>query len=166
MELTPVINPYIPVLVALGLGMLIGLERTFAGKTAGLRTFGIVSMGAALFVVTAQLVLEDYIGVTTFDPLRIPSAIITGVGFLGAGLILFRENHIKGLTTAAGLWVACGVGIAAGFGYYILATFVTCLTLFVFTALWFVEQKLKSVSKPTEEMYIKNKKNSYDGDSE
>jgi len=151
MDIVTTVNPYIPLVIALLLGMLLGLERTFAGKTAGMRTYGLVSTGAALFVVISQMVLNDSIGIASFDPMRVPAAIITGVGFIGAGLILFRHNQLKGLTTAAGLWVASGVGIASGMGYFALATFTTFLTLFVFTGFWFLENKIKSFTKKTPE---------------
>lgn len=144
MELVTTTGPYMPLIVALLLGMLLGVERTFAGKTAGMRTYGLVSTGSALFVVISQIVLADSVGIASFDPMRVPSAIITGVGFIGAGLILFRHNQLKGLTTAAGLWVACGVGIASGMGLYAIAGFATFLTLFVFTGLWFVENRIKA----------------------
>lgn len=153
MEIVETVNPYVPILVALGLGMLLGVERTFAGKTAGMRTYGLVSMGAALFVVLSESLLAEYIGLTSFDPMRVPAAIITGIGFLGAGLILFQQNHLRGLTTAAGLWVACGVGIAAGLGYYLLALFATFLTLFVFTGLWFIENRIKMYRTPKTEVH-------------
>lgn len=143
------IVPYIDLILALVLGMLLGVERTFAGKTAGLRTYGLVSMGAALFVVIAKVSYADYIGLTNFDPMRVPAAIIVGVGFLGAGLILFHQHKLRGLTTAAGLWVSCGIGIACGLGMYTVAVFATFLTLFSFTALWFVEDRLKRIQAIT-----------------
>ncbi|PIR38366.1 MAG: hypothetical protein COV34_02040 [Candidatus Zambryskibacteria bacterium CG10_big_fil_rev_8_21_14_0_10_42_12] len=147
MEIAESLIPYTSMILALVLGMLLGIERTFAGKTAGLRTYGLVSMGSALFIVVTNIVLEDFIGLTSFDPTRVAAGIITGIGFIGAGLILFREHKLRGLTTAAGLWVACGIGIACGFGLYMIATFATFLTLFAFTALWFVEDRVRHLKQ-------------------
>lgn len=130
--------------LALILGGVLGMERTLAGKTAGLRTYGLVSMGSALLVITSQLVTDYYfsIGVRAFDPLRVASQIVVGVGFLGTGLIIFleREHRLSGLTTAAGLWVSAGIGMAVGFQLYGLAIGATALTLFTFTVLWLFEE--------------------------
>ena len=84
----------------------------------------------------------DLFGVSP-DPLRIASNIIVGVGFLGAGMIIFKDHQLTGLTTASGLWVAAGIGTAVGFGLYNLAIVATVLTLFVFTVLWYLESKIK-----------------------
>lgn len=129
--------------VALGLGVVLGIERVWAHKTAGIRTYALVSMGAALFVAISELVAEEYGAFSNFDPSRIASQIIVGIGFLGAGAIMFQGNRPVGLTTAGGLWVAAGIGVAVGFGLYSLAVIATILTLFVFVALWFVEAGLK-----------------------
>lgn len=126
--------------VALLLGMFLGIERAFAGKTAGMRTYALVSMGAALFVITSIVIGEEYIGRTSFDPLRMASQIITGIGFLGAGLIIFRNKKLSGLTTAAGLWVAAGIGIAVGYGFFDVGVIVSLLTLMVFTIVWYFER--------------------------
>jgi len=125
------------------LGILIGTERAVVGKRAGTRTFGLVAMGACLFMVTSLAVNSTYLGLVNFDPMRVAAAIVTGIGFLGAGLIIFRENSLRGLTTAAGLWVAAGVGIAVGAGLYVIAVYATILTLIIFTVFWFVEDRLK-----------------------
>lgn len=125
------------------LGLLLGAERSIAGKTAGMRTFALVSLGSCLFVITSVIITTQYLGKVNFDPMRVSAAIITGVGFIGAGLIVFRQNILRGLTTAAGLWVAAGVGAAVGFGLYTLAVFTTLVTLLIFTAVWFVEDRLK-----------------------
>lgn len=94
---------------------LIGLERELAGKAAGIRTYGLVGLGAAMFTVTAIY------GFGSLDyASRIVGGVITGIGFLGAGAILHTKVHVVGLTTAAGLWVAAGVGLAIGSGMYII----------------------------------------------
>lgn len=129
--------------VAMAFGLLVGFERLFAGKTAGMRTYALVSMGAALFVLTSVVVTSQYLGVTSFDPLRVASQVVVGIGFLGAGLIVFKGSRLTGLTSASGLWVAAGIGMASGFGLYGVALIATLLTLFVFTIMWYVENRIK-----------------------
>ncbi len=131
---------------AMFLGMLLGAERIMAQKTAGMRTYALVSMGSALFVIVSMIVTEVYLERTSLDPLRVMSQVIVGIGFIGAGLIIFRDSKVSGLTTAAGLWVAAGVGVACGYGLYAIAVLVTILTLFIFTMLWYVEKKIKELS--------------------
>ncbi len=138
---TTYIGMFMQVIVALVLGALVGLERLLAGKQAGMRTFGLVAVGACLFVMIGEAVAVQYHGVMNFDPLRVAASIVTGIGFIGAGLIIF-QHELKGLTTAAALWVASAIGVAVGFELYMLATFVTFLTLFVCVGLWFLERWL------------------------
>jgi putative Mg2+ transporter-C (MgtC) family protein len=136
--------PFLQILVALVLGSFLGIERSFAGKTAGMRTYGLVAMGSSLLIVASEIVNDSFIGVTNFDPMRLAASIIMGVGFIGAGLIILKEEKkLEGLTTAAGLWVACGIGITVGFGLWALAFFATFLTLFTFTTLWYIEKTFK-----------------------
>ena len=111
-------------LLALVLGLIIGTEREFVGKEAGTKTYSLVTLGAALFTTLA-------FDPNFPDPSRIISNIVVGIGFLGAGLIIFHESKIHGLTTAAGLWAMAGVGVAAGMGYFTLAVFSTALVLIV-----------------------------------
>jgi putative Mg2+ transporter-C (MgtC) family protein len=134
----------IKLVVAVLLGSTLGLERTLAHKTAGMRTYALVTMGAALFVIVAQTVADKYLaaGIRGFDPLHTASQVIAGIGFIGAGLIIFKDDKLFGLTTAAGLWVAAGIGLAVGYALYPVAIVATIITLLVFTALWFIEQRL------------------------
>lgn len=129
--------------IALILGVIIGLERVWAKKTAGMRTFALVSMGSALFVIISQQMVSYYIGFGDVNPLRMASQIITGVGFIGTGVIFSRDSKLMGLTTATSMWVVAGIGMSAGFGLYKLAIISTLLTLFIFIALWFVESAVK-----------------------
>ena len=126
-------------LAAMLLGMVMGAERSIAQKTAGMRTYALVAMGSALFVIISSLVASAFLGLVDFDPLRVTAAIIVGIGFIGAGVIIFRETTLQGLTTAAGMWVAAGVGVAVGFKLYLIAIFASMLTLFAFTAMWMIE---------------------------
>ena len=143
----------IRVSVAVGLGALLGLERTLAGKTAGMRTYSMVSLGSAIFVLVSQIILFPVQNAALSNPLLMASAIITGIGFIGAGLVIFQGNKIVGLTSAAGLWVAAGVGISAGYGLFQLCLVATIAALVIFTVLWFVEHLLKKLSygKETDE---------------
>lgn len=130
--------------LAMLLGGLIGTERAVVAKqAAGTRTFGLVALGACLFIVTGNEVHTAYLGIVNFEPLHIASAIVTGIGFIGAGLIIFRGNTLHGVTTAAGLWIAAGVGIAVGFGLYAIAIFATLLSLLMFSGMWYVENRFK-----------------------
>ncbi|MCX6754861.1 MAG: MgtC/SapB family protein [Candidatus Nomurabacteria bacterium] len=129
--------------VALSLGMIIGIERVWAHKTAGMRTYALVSMGSALFVIVSNEMVRYYAGFSGLNPLMIIAQIVVGVGFIGSGLIFSKESKMIGLTTATGLWVSAGIGMAAGFKLYSIAIIATTFTLFIFTILWFVEQQLK-----------------------
>ncbi|GAA1118597.1 MgtC/SapB family protein [Nocardiopsis composta] len=114
-------------LVALLLCSLIGLERQLRQKAAGLRTHTLVGVGAALFMLVSKwgftdvLLLDD----VNLDPSRVASQIVSGIGFIGAGLIFVRRDTVRGLTTAATVWVVAAVGTAAGAGLWLLAAAVT-----------------------------------------
>jgi putative Mg2+ transporter-C (MgtC) family protein len=112
----PQISALVRIILAGIVAGLIGLERELAGKAAGIRTYGLVGVGAAMFTVTA---IYGFGGSLDYAS-RIVGGVITGIGFLGAGAILHTKVHITGLTTAAGLWVAAGVGMAIGSGMYLI----------------------------------------------
>ncbi len=140
-SLTPVI---VQLIVAMLLGMVIGTERTLARKAAGLRTYGLVSLGACLLIVST-IAAGDVFGVTGAEITRVIAGLITGIGFLGAGVIILRDDNAVGLTTAAGLWVAAGVGVAVGLNLFGLAFVTTLLTLIIFTVFWFVEKQVSGI---------------------
>lgn len=138
-------------LVALLLGGIIGTERAvLARQAAGTRTFGLVSLGACLLIVIGNYVNSAYLGVVDFQPTFIAAAIVTGIGFLGGGLIIFRGESLHGITTAAGLWIAAALGIAVGYGLYAIAVYTTILTLIMFVGMWYVEDKFKHWFKDRE----------------
>jgi putative Mg2+ transporter-C (MgtC) family protein len=137
----------IKIIVAAVLGGFVGLERTVASKHAGMRTFALVAVGSALFIIISQLVVSQYIGLTNFDPLRVMASIVSGIGFLGAGMILMQKDALHGLTTAAGLWATAGIGAAVGFGMYYLATFTVLVILVLFTGMWFIEEWVREKLK-------------------
>jgi len=109
------------------LGLLIGAEREFRGHPAGLRTMALISAGSCMF--TGLGLIPEF--AKTVDPTRIAAQIVTGVGFLGAGSILRQGELVRGLTTAASIWVAASLGMAVGFGYYRVALFVTVVVVVV-----------------------------------
>ena len=133
--------------VAVGLGLLIGLERVLVHKEAGMKTHALVSMGSALFIIISELVALKYGNIAGFDPTRIASQVIVGIGFLGAGSIILQGNRLLGLTTASGLWVTAGIGMAAGFGFYSLAVIATVLVLFVLVMIYNFEKPIRKISE-------------------
>ncbi len=129
-------------LLAALLGLIIGTERAVvARRSAGMRTFALVSLGACIFTLTGVYVDAQHIGIINFDPMRIAAAIVQGVGFIGAGLMFYRGETVHGITTAAGLWVAAAVGVLVGFGLYPLAIFSAALTVGIFFGLWYIEHR-------------------------
>lgn len=134
-------------LVAVGLGLLIGIERIFVHKEAGMKTHALVSLGSALFVIISELISIKYINIGGFDPTRIASQVIVGIGFLGAGSIMFQDSRVRGLTTAGGLWVTAGIGMAAGFGFYSLAILATVLILFIFVVVKLAEDPIRELGE-------------------
>lgn len=128
------------VFVAALLGGIIGFEREYRAKEAGLRTHFLVAMGSALFMILSQFGFESQLGMPTIslDPSRIASQVVTGIGFIGAGTIIFQKHVIKGLTTAAGLWVTSAIGLTCGSGMYLLAVTATLLVLLCLETIYFV----------------------------
>lgn len=129
--------------VAACLGLFIGLERAVVHKEAGMKTHALVSIGAAVFVIISEMIAAKYGIFGSFDPSRVASQIIVGIGFLGAGSIILQGNKLMGLTTAGGLWVTAGIGMAAGFGFFSLAFIVTALIFLVLTAVNIVEKPIR-----------------------
>lgn len=132
--------------VAVILGTLIGGERLLVHKEAGMKTHALVSLGSAVFIIISELIVFKYGTVGGFDPTRIASQIIVGIGFLGAGSIILQGNRLLGLTTAGGLWVTAGIGMAAGFGFYGLAVITTVLVLFVLVVVNIFEKPIRRIS--------------------
>jgi putative Mg2+ transporter-C (MgtC) family protein len=110
---------------AMLLGGIIGLEREYRSKDAGFRTHFLVALGAALFTIISQYGFND--GVK--DTSRVAAQVVSGIGFLGAGLIVFQKNSVRGLTTAAGLWVTAAIGMACGVGMFAVSAIVTALIM-------------------------------------
>ena len=108
------------------LGAAIGLEREIRAKEAGVRTHFIVALGSAIFMIISQFGFADKF----HDVARVAAQVVSGIGFIGAGVIIFQKNAVRGVTTAAGLWVAAAIGMACGDGMYAVAVSATLLTLF------------------------------------
>src|SRR3989344_3811000 len=123
--------------LAVILGVLIGFERVLVHKVAGMKTHALVSLGSALFIIISEFITIKYANIGGFDPTRIASQIIVGIGFLGAGSIMLQGSRLRGLTTAGGLWVTAGIGMAAGFGFFALATIATIFVLLILTVIYF-----------------------------
>jgi len=114
--------------LAMILGGLIGIEREVTNNPAGFRTHTLVCMGAALVMLTSKSIFETYQGVAALDPLRLGAQVISGIGFLGAGTIIKDGSRVRGLTTAASLWVVACVGLAIGAGLYEMSVGATLLS--------------------------------------
>ena len=123
--------------LAVALGAIVGFEREFDDEPAGVRTHILVILGSTLFTILSM----DFFG--TSDPSRVAAGIVTGIGFIGAGAIFRAENKVKGITTAASLWVIAAIGMAVGLGFYIAAK-VTALLVF---AVLFVKRFLSKGKK-------------------
>lgn len=121
---------------------LIGLERQVHRRYAGLRTHILVSLGSCLIMLTSLYVFDIYRDKASLDPARIAAGVITGIGFLGAGAIIRDRDGVKGLTTAASLWVASGIGLAVGCGFQRGAIYTTALALIVLFFLRYFEDIL------------------------
>jgi len=118
-------------LAAAALGGLIGFEREFNEQPAGFRTHILVTLGAALFTMAGAYGIAEFVdaGVVRFDPTRVAAQVVTGIGFLGAGAILRQGINIRGLTTAASIWVTASIGVAVALGFWAPALITTALAL-------------------------------------
>ncbi|OSZ79473.1 hypothetical protein CAP35_14840 [Chitinophagaceae bacterium IBVUCB1] len=144
------------ILLAALLGMIIGLEREWSGKAAGFRTLMLVSVGSALFTIVSKHMAEP--GMASGD--RIASNIVTGIGFLGAGLIFRSEKGVRGLTTAATVWAAAAIGMAVGDGEYYIAVSATVLVWLILVVFYRIQLKFDAMMV-TREYHI-----TYDGSTE
>lgn len=136
--------------VAAVLGGLVGFDRERAESTAGLRTHAIVALGSALFMLVSMFGFANVIhppGVV-LDPSRIAAQIVSGIGFLGAGVIVFRKEFVHGLTTAASVWLVAAIGMAVGGGLYIIAVGTTVFAYAILAAVKPLERKLVVGRRP------------------
>ena len=117
--------------LSLVLGAVIGIERRRKGQIAGLRTFALISMGATLAMRISIYIPQEYMGLKNGDPGRIAAQVVSGVGFLGAGAIIQMKGSVRGLTTAAGIWMTACIGLAVGAGMYLISIIATLLIIFI-----------------------------------
>lgn len=122
-------------LIAAGLGTLVGLERELSGKDPGLRTFALIALGSCAFSLVSR---QPFFETGTGDPTRVAAQIVSGIGFLGAGAIFRGSRRVSGLTTAALMWVTAGIGMAVGFDRTDIAVSTTVIALVITLALRFV----------------------------
>ncbi len=133
-----VLNICLRLACAMLVGLVIGTEREYTRRPAGMRTHVLVSLGACVVAITGMMLHSGY----DADPGRLAAQVITGVGFLGAGTILREGFHVKGLTTAASLWTVACLGIAAGYGYYAIALAGTLFAFVTLTVLELLQDRL------------------------
>lgn len=126
------------------LGSIVGFERRRRGQTAGVRTFSLISMGSTMAMVLSVYVAEKY---GTGDPTRMAAQVISGIGFLGAGTIIQMKGSVRGLTTAAGIWMVSTLGMAVGCGLYMIALVATGLILFILILLERIEHRVSMRSE-------------------
>ncbi len=131
-------------LLAALLGSLIGIEREYKGKTAGIKTNMLITVGSCLI-----MIISREVGGGAWDPARIAAQVVSGIGFLGAGTIIQSRHFIKGLTTAATLWLLAGVGLAVGADYAVVATGATLLVLLVLILMGPIESFISRVGYKT-----------------
>lgn len=141
-EVTPVQATF-KLFLSLLLGSVVGLERKRKGQTAGIRTFALISMGATLAMIVSIYVPQEYLGhVANGDPSRIAAQVLSGIGFLGAGAIIQMKGSVRGLTTAAGIWMIAAIGLAVGVGMYVIACIATLFILFILLQLEKIEHRV------------------------
>ena len=134
------LQPFLQLLLAALLGGLIGLEREYKRKEAGLKTFSLICVGACFFTLVASYLAshQSYL----IDPARVIQAVAIGIGFVGSGIIIYRKGEIEGLTTAAALWATAAIGIGVGIKLYFLAILGTFLTIGILAGFRLIEEKV------------------------
>ena len=124
------------------LGCCVGVERKRKGQIAGIRTFALISMGATLAMILSIYVPQEYLGLKIGVPGRIAAQVITGIGFLGAGAIIQMKGSVRGLTTAASIWMVATIGMSVGVGMYIVSVAATALILVVLLFIEAIERRV------------------------
>lgn len=130
-------------ILSMVLGMVVGAERKRKGQVAGIRTFALISMGACLAMLLSIYVPQVYLGLKNGDPGRIAAQVITGIGFIGGGAMIHMKGSVKGLTTAAGIWMTAIIGMAVGIGMYLCSIGATLLILITLVSFEHYEKRRK-----------------------
>ncbi len=138
----------VKVAIAALLGAAVGFERELARKVAGIRTHSLVCLASALFTSISVDAFRDYVGTMGYDPSRIISNIVVGIGFIGAGAILRHGSKVEGTTTAASLWAIAAIGVTVGVGLFKEAVIITAIIYVVLYTVWFIEQKMRAKFGP------------------
>ncbi|HEQ78631.1 MAG TPA: MgtC/SapB family protein [Euryarchaeota archaeon] len=149
-----VIDALIKVLIAFLLGAVLGIEREMRKHPAGLRTHVLVTVGSTAFTLVGFEIYHQLVGTTMVDPGRVIQGVITGIGFLGGGAILKDRGHVKGLTTAAAIWIASAVGVLIGTNMFILAVTITVLAIIILSVMHKLELSVKKKSR-TYKLYVR-----------
>lgn len=136
-------NSFFRLLLSMLLGMVVGAERKRKGQIAGIRTFALISMGACLAMLLSIYVPQVYYGLKNGDPGRIAAQVITGIGFLGGGAMIHMKGAVRGLTTAAGIWMTAIIGMAVGIGMYVCSLIATGLVLVTLISFEQIEKRRK-----------------------
>lgn len=129
-------------LLSMVLGSIVGYERKRKGQIAGVRTFSLIAMGSTLAMLLSIYVPQEYLGLKNGDPSRIAAQVVSGIGFLGAGAIIQMKGSVRGLTTAAGIWMVAALGMAVGVGLYLVSIAATLLILFILMQLERIEHRI------------------------
>lgn len=142
-------------LLAMVLGLVLGLERVYAHKTAGMRTYALVSVASAAFITISLFIGENFLQFTDgFNPAFMAGHVIVGIGFLGAGLIMHKNGHIENLTTAAGIWACAAIGMMIGFGMIKEALFASIIIFFVLGVFSLIERAIRLAFYPEDAALI------------
>lgn len=137
------LNSIFRLVLSMVLGMVVGAERKRKGQIAGIRTFALISMGACLAMLLSIYVPQVYMGLKNGDPGRIAAQVITGIGFIGGGAMIHMKGAVRGLTTAAGIWMTAIIGMAVGVGMYMCSIGATILILLTLVAFEHYEKRRK-----------------------
>lgn len=125
------VNATFRLLLSMLLGALVGIERMQKGQQAGMRTFSLIATGATLAMLVSIFIPQEYMGLKNGDPGRIAAQVVSGIGFLGAGAIIQMKGSVRGLTTAAGIWMTAMIGLAVGAGMYAIPCLCTLIIIFI-----------------------------------
>lgn len=143
-------------MLSLLLGAVVGVERRQKGQVAGMRTFSLIAMGATMAMLVSIYIPQEYLGLKNGDPGRIAAQVISGIGFLGAGAIIQMKGSVRGLTTAAGIWMTACLGLAVGAGMYVVSV---AACIFILAVYRILEQIEKVFLKSAEQKIVRLKVN-------
>lgn len=135
------VGAVVKLILSMILGAVVGFERRRKGQIAGMRTFALISMGATLVMLISIYIPQVYFGLKNGDPGRIAAQVVSGIGFLGAGAIIQMKGSVRGLTTAAGIWMAACIGLAVGAGMYLISIIATLLIIFILVNIERIEMR-------------------------